>query len=65
MKKFLIIGLIITISPNAFAYCSNIGERESGMNKICYYDCMSGEAAITIDSYKICPISINDPKRGY
>ena len=41
------------------ATCFLSGERTSGMNKICYYDCMGSEAAITIESYDICPLSIN------
>jgi len=33
-------------------------EQTSGMNKICYYDCMSGTAAITVSSISLCPLSI-------
>ena len=38
--------------------CFASGEQTSGMNKICYYDCTSGTVAITIKSYKLCPLSI-------
>ena len=41
------------------AMCFSSGERTSGMNKICYYDCLGGQAAITIKSYELCPLSIN------
>lgn len=34
-------------------------EEQSGMNKICYYDCLGSLTAITIDSYRICPVLIN------
>lgn len=39
--------------------CFSTGERISGMNKICYYDCLGSAAAITIKSYALCPLSIN------
>lgn len=40
--------------------CFNSGEETSGMNKICYYDCLGGTKAITISSVKLCPLSIRD-----
>jgi hypothetical protein len=39
--------------------CFKTGERTSGMNKICYYDCLGSEAAITISSVELCPLSID------
>lgn len=38
--------------------CFKSGEQTSGMNKICYYKCSSGDAAITISSVSLCPLSI-------
>ena len=38
--------------------CYFKGERSSGMNKICYYDCMGSDAAITISSVALCPLNI-------
>ena len=40
--------------------CFKTGERTSGMNKICYYDCLGNEAAITIRSTELCPLSIRN-----
>ncbi|WP_202379266.1 hypothetical protein [Mesorhizobium sp. 131-2-5] len=40
--------------------CFKTGERDAGMNKICYYDCLGSEAAITIKSYELCPLSIDN-----
>ena len=40
--------------------CFKKGSSTSGLNKICYYKCTSGDAAITIKSHKLCPLSIND-----
>ena len=40
--------------------CFKSGEQKSGMNKICYYDCVGGTSAITIKSYELCPLTIND-----
>jgi len=34
-------------------------EQTSGMNKICFYDCMGSSAAITISRVSLCPLSIN------
>lgn len=39
--------------------CFKTGERQSGLNKICYYDCLGSAAAITISAVELCPLSIN------
>lgn len=38
--------------------CFFKGEQVSGMNKICYYDCLGSTAAITISSISLCPLNI-------
>ena len=38
--------------------CMKKGEKVSGMNKICYYDCLGSGAAITISSTSLCPLTI-------
>ena len=40
--------------------CYKTGERTSGMNKICFYDCMGSEVAITISNVALCPLSIKN-----
>ena len=40
--------------------CFSSGESTSGMNKICYYNCVGGSAAITIKSTQLCPLTIRD-----
>jgi hypothetical protein len=42
----------------AAVMCFKTGERVSGMNKICYYDCLGSAYAITIKSHELCPLSI-------
>lgn len=42
------------------AMCFKTGEQVSGMNKICFYDCLGSAKAITIGSVELCPLSIND-----
>lgn len=42
-----------------YIVCFKTGERISGMNKICYYDCLGSEAAITISSVDLCPLTID------
>jgi len=39
--------------------CFYNGEETSGMNKICYYNCLQSLAAITLSFTAICPMSIN------
>ncbi len=47
-----------TVTANAVV-CFYKSEHVSGMNKICIYDCLGSEAAITISSVSLCPLSIN------
>ena len=63
--KTLILSLIFltsmiypTMVANATT-CFYQYEQISGMNKICYYDCLGSAMAITISSVKLCPLSIN------
>jgi len=53
-----IIGLSIFSISNAKAACFLSGEVVSGMNKICFYDCVSGTKAITINGTSLCPLNI-------
>jgi len=41
------------------ATCFGKGEQVSGMNKICYYDCLGSLTAITISSVALCPLTID------
>jgi hypothetical protein len=65
MKTFLLTILTLgTIAAAAFAgglaeTCFHKGDKVDGGNKICYYDCPSGEAAITVKSYQLCPLRIS------
>ena len=58
--KTLAIAIALTFfgASNAFA-CFLSGEQTSGMNKICYYNCISGTKAITISSLALCPLNIS------
>lgn len=38
--------------------CFKSGEQTSGMNKICYYNCLGSQAAITIGAVELCPLTI-------
>jgi len=62
MKKLIItLFIILVIIGTAYAStCFYKGERVSGLNKICYYDCAGGTAAITVKSYELCPLTIQD-----
>ena len=39
--------------------CFKKGEYISGFNKICIYNCLGSDRAITIRSTQLCPLSIN------
>lgn len=39
--------------------CVKTGEEVSGLNRICYYECLGSTAAITINAADLCPMSIN------
>jgi hypothetical protein len=52
-------GLAFSSVAVSAVYCSKSGEETDGQNKICYYRCPSGRAAITIKSYQLCPLSID------
>jgi hypothetical protein len=43
--------------------CFYRSEEVDGRNKICYYDCVSGKAAITISSVSLCALSIKRETR--
>lgn len=44
--------------------CMAAGERTSGSNKICYYDCLGSAHAITQSSVSLCPLSVRAPTPG-
>ncbi len=44
-------------SYNTGHMCFKSGESISGMNKICYYNCLGSTAAMTIGSIELCPLS--------
>ena len=78
MRKLFIVSLVIifgfvgtyvyiwTQTKNGTAYAAGTGflkgEETSGMYKICYYDCLGSEVAITIGAVELCPLSIECPQ---
>jgi len=54
--KILIAALLMT-SMTAQA-CFLTGSRVSGMNRICYYNCVGGTRAITVSAASLCPMSL-------
>ncbi len=56
--KQLILALLL-ISSAAFAGTAFFKyERTSGMKKICFYDYLGSEVAITIGAVQLCPLTI-------
>lgn len=63
MKKLIIIGMMLIASlffvqSVASSGCFLIGESVDGFNKICYYNCIDGQRAITIGALDFCPLSL-------
>jgi hypothetical protein len=48
MKQLIVFGLAFLV-----------GEYQTGMTKQCIYDYLGSKYTITIDSYKLCPMSID------
>jgi hypothetical protein len=72
MYKIILLASCLAVSPaiakqpvdyskpvKVAVTCFATGEQTSGMNKICFYDCLGSQAAITISSVALCPLSIN------
>jgi len=51
--------LLLLLSAPAFA-CTAFFKHDytSGMNKICIYDHLGSDYAMTVKSYELCPISV-------
>jgi hypothetical protein len=45
--------------PQIAMVCFYDSQTTSGMNKICYYNCVGSLAAITLGFAEICPMSID------
>lgn len=63
MKTLLFATLLLTSQLASACFLS--GEQTSGMNKICFYDCVSGTKAITVSAVSLCPLSLSQaPIKG-
>lgn len=59
MEKLIIAILAVTAFNASAGMAFFKYERISGTNKICVYDHLGSDVAITIAGYKLCPLSIN------
>ncbi len=57
MKKLLLI-LVLVATPALAGTAFFKYERTSGMNKLCFYDYLGSEVAITIKVTQLCPLTI-------
>ena len=59
MKK-LILAVLITVSLSAHAGMAFFKyDYISGLNRVCVYDHLGSDVAITIAAHQLCPVSIN------
>ena len=59
---FILITIICYAYPLSIANavtCFKKGEYVSGFNKICIYDCLGSDTALTIRNIDLCPLTIN------
>jgi hypothetical protein len=65
LYRFFTVILVFTstihpiVPANAAVTCYKVTEYTSGFNKICIYNCLGSEAAITIGATQLCPLTIN------
>ena len=60
MKKLTAAIFAIVFASSAFAGTAFFKyERTSGMNKICFYDYLGSEVAITQSAVSLCPLTIS------
>jgi hypothetical protein len=50
---------MVRIQSQIAMVCFYDSQATSGMNKICYYNCLGSLAAITLGFAEICPMSID------
>lgn len=57
-------GTGIATHPTALqgVTCFKTGERISGINKICAYDCMGSQSVQTIGNAELCPATMRSPR---
>ena len=56
---FVLAILFTYLIKDAYAAtCFKKGEYTSGFNKICIYNCLGSDRAITIQNTQLCPLSI-------
>lgn len=45
-------------APPIRTTCFSKGERVSGMNKLCFYDCLGSAHAVTQSAVSLCPLTV-------
>ena len=58
MKTLLILIVLLYASIALASGCFLTGSTVDGLNRICYYQCVEGNMAITISATEICPLSL-------
>ena len=57
-KLMVILVLILSTSLSLHATTGFlIGEKMSGMNKICFYNVLGSTYTLNVQSYELCPLS--------
>ncbi len=58
-RTTLLVALMLAASVAHAGTAFLVGELVTGMTKQCFYDYLGSQYTITIDAYKLCPITIN------
>ena len=55
LTTIIILLVISTIASAATGFLT--GEKQSGMNKICYYDVLGSTYTLNVSAVELCPLS--------
>lgn len=58
MSAVAVAFVMAGLSVAAAETCFFDREHTEGMNKLCFYKCVSGPAAITVSAVALCPLTL-------
>lgn len=58
MIALIVASALATLAATPTETCFYKSDKVDGLNRICFYSCVSGDAATTIKASQICPLSI-------
>jgi len=62
--KVAVFVALLAASQGAWPACFFSHEKVRGLNKLCFYNCVSGQRSITISATSLCPLQLYRAMRG-